>query len=149
MFFPNKGSPDPVKHITVFNSELLFKCLTELATSSAEGYRKELREYQALFLKKEGLIQCGGGGELWEEFELVSASQGKKKEERDMKFHCSLPLIREESSQLLKRSSCWPTSHSALGLASPFSPSPVSSIAVVDPRYLCVTYFLFISASVY
>lgn len=78
MFFPNKGSPDPVKHITVFNSELLFKCLTELVTSSAEGYRKELREYQALFLKKEGLIQCGGGGELWEEFELVSASQGKK-----------------------------------------------------------------------
>lgn len=69
MFFPNQDGPDPVK------------CLTELATSSAEGCRKELREYQALFLKKEGLIHCGGGGELWEEFELVSASQGEKNEE--------------------------------------------------------------------
>jgi len=30
-------------------------------------------------LRKDGLIHCGGGGEMWEELELVSASQPEKK----------------------------------------------------------------------
>lgn len=78
-----------------FNFKHLPKCLTKPASLSAEGCRKELRDYLALFLS-EGFMHGGGGGELWEESELISTSQPEHNEECDLKLHCSFPLLRKE-----------------------------------------------------